>query len=350
MAREFLVDALGERVRVTVEGMPDSDAGRLEDQWRRLSTAGEATSALTVAGSPGIGAEVTGRDLDEVAVALRRAINLRAIEATRGELLVLHAAGLADPATGDVIALVGPSGAGKSTAAATLGTALGYVSDETVAVTPGGDVLPFPQPLAFKLPGGGKRVQGPDELGLLRAGPRLRLSCVALLDRTDAVTVPEVEPVGLGEVVADLVGQVNYFDALPRPLSALDALVRRCGGVHVIRYREAADLLGPVRALLGATAGAPLYSRVEADDAVALDSGAAVLAAGRITVLTPLSALLWGLLVVPQPLPRLVAAAEREFGPAPDGGGEAAVRAVLGELADAGLVRPPRSGRHRARD
>ena len=356
MVREFRVDALGERLRVTVDGMSEADADRLRGQWRRLSFDGEASGTVTVGPKEtGSGradaADVHGRDLDEVGVALRRAINLRAIEASRGRLLTLHAAGLADPVTGDVIALVGPSGAGKSTAAAVLGTALGYVSDETVAVAPSGEVIAFPQPLAFKLPEGpGKRGVGPDELGLLRAGPRLRLSCVALLGRAAAAPVPEIETVGLGDVVGELVEQVNYFDALPRPLTALDALVRRCGGVHVIRYREAADLLDPVRGLLQGSADSATYSRVEADDWVALDGATAVLAESRITVLTPLAALLWRLLDVPQPLHRLAAAAEREFGPAPQQGSADAVRAVLGELADAGLVRSTRSGRHLARD
>lgn len=352
MAREFQVDALGARLRVALDGFAETDADRLRDQWRRLAAEGDAADTITVSAAPGSGADVSGHDLDAVGVALRRAINQRAIEANRGELVAFHAAGLADPATGGVIALVGPSGAGKSNAAAMLGTALGYVSDETVAVTPSGEVLAFPQPLAFKeSEARGRFVAGPDALGLLRPGPRLRLARIALLDRTDAATTPTIRTVGLREVLDDLVAQVNYFNALPQPLSLLDGLVRRCGGVQVISYREAADLVEPVRELLrsGTDSGAT-YSRAAVDDWVDLDGDAVVLARDTITRLSPVSSLVWRLLEVPLTLTRLVAAAEREFGPAPDGGSAEALRAVLQQLADAGLIRSSGAGRHRALD
>ncbi|MEY9951438.1 hypothetical protein [Leifsonia sp. EB34] len=369
MTRGFQVDALGARLRVSLTGMPESDAERLREQWRRLACEGDVTGTVTVAADAGGGADagadggadvradVTGRDLDEVGVALRRAINRRAIEANRGDLAMFHAAGLADPATGDVIALVGPSGAGKSTAAATLGRTLGYVSDETVAVTPSGEVLAFPLPLAHKRSETrGRHVVGPDELGLVRPGPKLRLARIALLVRSQEATTPMVETVGLREVLGDLAEQVNYFSSLPRPLSLLDGLVRRCGGVQVIGYREAADLVEPVRELLrggtdpGRTDAGATYSRAEVDDWIDLGGEAVVHARGTITRLTPVSSLVWRLLEVPLTLPRLVAEAERAFGPAPDGGSADAIRAVLGELADAGLVRPARAARHLARD
>lgn len=351
VAREFQVDALGARLRVALDGFAESDADRLRDQWRRLEAEGDAADTITVAAAPGPGADVSGHDLDAVGIALRRALNQRAIEANRGELVTFHAAGLADPATGDVIALVGPSGAGKSTAAALLGAGLGYVSDETVAVTPAGEVLAFPQPLAFKETAThGRHVAGPDELGLLRPGPRLRLARIALLDRTDEAAEPTISTVGLRDVFDEIVAQVNHFNALPRPLSLLDGLVRRCGGVQVISYREAADLVEPVRELLrsGADPG-PTYSRADVDDWVDLDGDAVVLARDTITRLTPLSSLVWRELEVPLTLTRLVAVAEREFGPAPGGSSADALRAVLHELADAGLVRSS-GARHRALD
>ena len=349
MTGEFQVDALGARLRVAVQGMPESDVDALRGQWSRLASEGDTAGVVTVGGT-GDSADVSGHDLDEVGIALRRTINQRAILARRGELVTLHAAGLADPVTGDVIALVGPSGAGKSTAAAALGTALGYVSDETVAVAPSGEVIAFPQPLAFKRSAArGKHVVGPDELGLVRPGPRLRLARIALLARVDDATTPTVETVGLGEVLGDLAEQVNYFSALPAPLTLLDRLVRRCGGVQVIGYREAADLVRPVRELLRTGAEGATYSRADVDDWVDLDGEAVVHARDTITRLTPVSSLVWRLLDVPQTLPRLVAEAERQFGPAPGGSGADAVRGVLGELVDAGLVRSSR-GRHRARE
>lgn len=352
MAHEFPVDALGARLRVRLEGFADADADRLRGQWRRLETEGRTEDTITVSSAPGSGAHVSGSDIDEVGIALRRALNRRAIEANRGELVMFHAAGLADPVTGDVIALVGPSGAGKSTAAATLGRTLGYVSDETVAVRPSGEVLALPQPLAFKKSEArGKHVVGPDELGLLRPGPRLRLARIALLDRTDAAGGPAIETVGLGEALSDLIAQVNYFNALPQPLSLLDRLVRGCGGVHVISYREAADLVGPVRELMrSGTEADPTYHRTDVDDWVDLDGETVVLERDTITRLTPVSSLVWRLLEAPLTLTRLIAETEREFGPAPEGGSADALRAVLRDLADAGLVRAGHAARHRARD
>jgi hypothetical protein len=171
----------------------------------------------------------------------------------------------------------------------------------------------------------------------------------ALGARLRVVVAGMTETVGLGDVLGDLVEQVNYFNALPAPLTVLDRLVRRCGGVQVIGYREASDLIGPVRELLRTGAEGETYSRAKVDDWVDLDGAAVVHARDTITRLTPVSSLVWRLLDVPLTLPRIVAELERAFGPAPGGSSADAVRGVLRELADAGLVRSSR-GRHLARD
>lgn len=362
MTQGFDVEALGVGLRVEVAGMSRADFRGLRAQWRRVSGAAAPSATISVGvGADASDADVVGRDVDDVGVTLRQLINLRAIERRRQDLLMLHAAGLADPATGDVIALIGPSGAGKTTAASSLGTVLGYVSDETVAVDAGGGVLPFPKPLALKQQDAlRKRVVGPDALGLEEVRRPLRLSRLALLDRRDEYLTPTVATVGLEEALGRIIEQTSYLASLPRALQRLDALIRVSGGVQVIRYHHAGDLIEPVSellrrpvALLAAPARVPSaragdvdavlpgsYERSPVDDWVEIDDGVLVLSEGRIHRLSPLGSLIWDALQSPQPPNRLVAYAEAAFGPAPAGDGHAAVLAMLDELSAAGVVRP----------
>ena len=377
MVQEFDVDVLGVGLRVVVDGMSDADFGRLRDQWRRVRSGRESGSrepsgtVAAVLGGHRLGADVpsadifsadiSSADVAELCVGLRQAINLRAIEARKGELLMFHAAGLADPATGDVIALIGPSGAGKTTAASSLGTVLGYVSDETVAVDATGRVIPFPKPLAVKEQGSTrKRITGPDELGLREVGGPLRISRIALLDRRDERVAPSVTTLGLEDVLPEIVEQTNYFAALPRALRRLESLIRVSGGVHVIRYHHAEDLVEPVSALLKRPAAhlappeaadedavradvrtvAPgSYERSVVDDWIDVAGEVMVLSDGQISRLSALGSLIWRALRSPQTMPGLVAHAEEAFGHAPDDAARSTVQAMLDDLTAAGLVR-----------
>ncbi|KQR51933.1 hypothetical protein ASF88_10050 [Leifsonia sp. Leaf336] len=364
MTQEFDVEALGVGLRVRVAGLTRRDVRRLRAQWRRVSGRGATAATISVVVGDGVaGADVRGRDFDEVSVALRQVINLRAIDRRREDLLMFHAAGLADPATGDVIALIGASGAGKTTVASSLGTALGYVSDETVAVDAVGRVHAFPKPLAVKQRHGlNKRIAGPDTLGLLEAHTPLRLTRLALLDRRDEKVAPTITTVGLEEALVPVIEQTSYFASLPSALQRLDALVEASGGVHVIRYHDAADLVEPVSELLrrrgahlpfpgiversGSVADADTippgsYGRAGVDDWIELDGDMLVLLGGQISRLSPLGSVLWAALQAlqaPQPLEALVAAAEAAFGPAPAGSARVVVEALLDELVAAGLV------------
>jgi hypothetical protein len=359
MTHEFDVEALGVGLRIAVDGMSRSDLHRLRVQWRRVAGHAATGSPISVALGGGVAeADVSGADFDEIGVRLRQAVNLRAIERRRGDLLMFHAAGLADPATGDVIALIGPSGAGKTTAASSLGTVLGYVSDETVAVDAAGRVLPFPKPLAIKegrTPR--KRIASPDALGLKEVHVPLRLARLALLDRRPEKIAPAITTVGLEEALAPIVEQTSYFAVLPGALQRLAALVALSGGVHVIRYHHAADLVEPVTALLrrsgvhvplpavaghrGRVVGAVppgSYGRAQVDDWIELAGDVVVMRGGRISRLSPLASVLWRALQSPQPVAELVACAETAFGPAPADASGSAV-AKLDELVAAGLVR-----------
>src|SRR5690242_6668193 len=69
---------------------------------------------------------------------LSSALTLAVVERQAGRLWMLHAAALADPASGATVVLVAPSGTGKSTAARTLGRRWGYVTDETAGLAADG--------------------------------------------------------------------------------------------------------------------------------------------------------------------------------------------------------------------
>jgi len=178
-------------------------------------------------------------------------VTLQAIGARAGELWMLHAGGVADPATGATIALVGPSGAGKTTATRVLAQEFGYVSDETVGIEESGSVLPYPKPLSVVQPGQGhKRQVSPDEAGLAEAPDTCTLAGLALVNRVDGATL-DVRPVPTGEALVRLAEQTSYVARMDSPLRTMAAHLERVGGAVEITYSEAADLVPVVRQLMG---------------------------------------------------------------------------------------------------
>lgn len=93
---------------------------------------------------------VENSSLPDLLQMLTQAVTRAAIDAQAGRLVMLHAAGIQDPATGAVVALVGPGGTGKTTLIRALGPGRGYITDETVAVTDDHTVLPYPKPLSVR--------------------------------------------------------------------------------------------------------------------------------------------------------------------------------------------------------
>ena len=194
---------------------------------------------------------------EELAENLTSRLTVAAILENAGELMMLHACGVASRETGAVVALVARSGTGKTTAASVLAGKYGYVSDETVAVAPDGSVLPYPKPLSVKQePGEPKRQVGPDELGLQPAPPKPFLQSIVLLDRVEAKDRVEVKDRVEGDrQAAPVLRQVPLADALlalipdsssqaevDEPLQSLCRLIDFVGGVWQVTYAEAADL------------------------------------------------------------------------------------------------------------
>jgi hypothetical protein len=256
---------LGTRVDVVAGGAgADRLAASVSRTWDRCldatgSPAATVVDALldddgeAVAAARGAGAVAAGDErslLDQLTVRL----TLEAIASRHGQLWMLHACAVADPATGASVVLVAPSGTGKTTAAATLGRHFGYLTDETAAIRADGTLVPFPKPLSVLVDGRRpKRQASPDELGLLPAPTEPWLAAIALLERTGA-GAPSVEPVRTVEALPALAAQTSALQLLERPLHLVAGHLDRVGGLKRVRYQEASDLAPAVAELLEAGA------------------------------------------------------------------------------------------------
>lgn len=250
------VSAIGITAAIRLAELPTASKERVIDAW---------SGALAPEGSaPNFEIRVEPElDLDYALASLSQELTMRAIEERRGQMWMLHAAGLADE-DGRVVVLVGPSGRGKTTASTHLGRVFGYVSDETVAIQSDGTVLPYRKPLSIISGGENKEQRSPDQLGLrpLPAAP-LRVAAIAILDRDpDGPEKPTAERVPLSQMIGELVAQSSYLAEMSAPLQDIAAISRSVGGFLRVRCRESRDLAPLIRDLLE---GAP--EEVEIRDA-----------------------------------------------------------------------------------
>ncbi len=207
----------------------------------------------------------------ELAEHLTSRLTVEAILANAGRLTMLHACGVADPATGAVVALVARSGTGKTTAASVLAGTYGYVTDETVAIARDGSMVPYPKPLSVKqgpvLP---KRQVGPDELGLQPAPEEPFIQSIVLLNRVPSgrPAAPVLERVPLADAVLALIPDSSSQGEMVEPLQSLCRLVDGVGGVWQVTYSEAADLPAALEPLFRSQTGsAGEWEAPAADDA-----------------------------------------------------------------------------------
>lgn len=190
---------------------------------------------------------VQGANLEQLSDHLTSALTAAAIENRAGDLLMLHAAGLADD-EGRVLALVAASGIGKSTAAVALGQHLRYVTDETVAIDMDGAVVGYPKPVSLLGRAAGKARKGqigPRQLDLKVAMGPLKLRRIALLDRdqTGDRVRPEISAVPLFDALLALIPQTSSLSRLSDPICYLMNLIHSCGGVWRVSYSEASSLV-----------------------------------------------------------------------------------------------------------
>lgn len=218
----------------------------------------EASVAVVVDTDPDVLAEarragaLAYSDVDSALHFLSSAVTVRAIDARAGELIMLHAAGLAGP-DGSVVGFVAPSGTGKTTLARTLGAHYGYVTDETLAIAPDLSVLPYPKPLSVIEGPGIKEQWGAESLDLapLPAAP-LRLTRLVLLDRRyNGPPEPVLTELPHLDGIARLAEQLSYLTRIPGRLHALSAMVDAVGGLSILSYRDARTILALMPGLLG---------------------------------------------------------------------------------------------------
>lgn len=365
MPRNLTVAALGDVVRIDLSRLTAENAVAVEQAWRDAKT----DNTPQHDGDPAHAESPSVAPLDEVSREvmlsdLSQRVTLAAIEHARGRLWMLHAAGVALD-DGRVVVLVGPSGRGKTTASRTLGRHFGYVSDETVAIGPGGSIHPYRKPLSvIEQPHAPKAQRAPSDLSL-RPLPDvpLRLAAIVLLDRQpDAGDEPVVEPVDLGDALTEIVAQTSYLPSLPEPLRTLAAHVAAVGGIRRVIYREAESLVPLIPALADVAAPQPapreaatadrrttklrggVYTRTFADDAIDLDEPERIALLhidpaghGTVRVIAGVAPALWraaGGATIEQ----LTDAATDEHGEPEHGDAGAAVAATADELVEAGVL------------
>jgi len=326
----FTVSALGTPVGVELSGFSETDAAIIRAAWARTIT--DEPAGVTVRIQPPAIGELAQR--------------ITAAASPAG--LVLKAGAVAD-SSGGVVALIG-SGvttaitALASTNAAAQGPALGYVSDELIALD-GLRVTGFAAPLAIASPGSKrKRSAGPDTLGLASAPAQLELRRIVVLDRQpNGPGVLTVTPLEFAEAVEYLVPLAAGLEGLEAPLLSL---VAASGGIARITYREAADLAAvlPFDAVEPETwkpvppvPGEGGMRRAAYDDAITDGRRVIVLHAGTVRVIDGVGSIVW-LAAVGTTIDEIVAIVTARFGTPPTGTPRGHVDDAVVQLRAAGVL------------
>ncbi|MDR2996967.1 MAG: PqqD family peptide modification chaperone [Microbacterium sp.] len=245
MGERIVISAVGVSVEIDMAELADGDREQVAEAWRdaRLPDGRHVDVTVRVAASD---------DAERMLSDLSTRVTLAALEHRKGDLWMLHAAGLADE-RGHVVVLAAPSGTGKTTAARHLSAHYAYVSDETVGIDSQGGIVAYRKPLSVIQPDRVHKEQIPPsqfEGGEWPAKP-LRLSALAVLERDpEAPETPEVTPLSTAEALEKLGPQSSYLCDLRDALHLLEALLRATGGAVRIRYREASSLDDAVASLL----------------------------------------------------------------------------------------------------
>jgi hypothetical protein len=208
---------------------------------------------LTIAlGAEGARVDLAETDVDLLMHRLSPLVTMRAIDQQAGRLLMLHAAGLADLATGATIGLVAPSGTGKTTAVSLLARDMGYVTDETLGVREDGAIALYAKPLSVIEADNApvKRQVPPRDLGLLEAPQSCHLDSLMVLDRDGSVDA-WVEDVPMLESLAKLSAESSHLAQLEHPLHRMADAIDRAGGLKVLHYADSEQLPGLLKVLSG---------------------------------------------------------------------------------------------------
>lgn len=253
MSAEVWLDALGARVQVRC---PQEMLPALREQWRHclIERPGRAPADEVI----DLVADADDRDADpqlRIRSAQYRVASICTVTGIgihRGARLMLHAAGVGDPLSGRVAALVAASGTGKTTASARLSAAgLAYLTDEAVAIDEFFLALPYPKPLSVVVDPDrplDKSQHGPDELGMDVLQGDAEIGAVVLLRRDPTrQAAPQLSAVDPLDAVLALIPQTSALPSLHRPLARVAALLRHVGGVQALDYRDIEDAAALLR-------------------------------------------------------------------------------------------------------
>lgn len=256
--------ALGARLVLDLGDATPEQVERVRALWH-LCIAGDDGSGSSRprvdAGTLSVGdrfAQIDESDPDSesgVLMQLTQDVTRTLIAAQVGRVLMLHAGALAHPETGASIVYVAPGGTGKTTLTRTLGPGLAYLTDETVAITETGEILPYPKPLSIRpAPFRGiKHETAPAALGLRAPEVTPWVAGVVVLRREAPGEHVEAEPVELFDALTMLAPESSSLDKLNRPLHRLAELLDRTGGLRRLHYVEATALAPFVAEVTGRT-------------------------------------------------------------------------------------------------
>ncbi|MFV0463978.1 MAG: hypothetical protein ACK5MP_12410 [Nostocoides sp.] len=257
----LLLETLGVRWRVDTSALDEPQAARLAELWDRAVIEDDGAPAMDFtilpSGSvqPPLAAPeaVVTEDFDRFPYVFSRALTLASIDHQRGQLLMFHAAGLASPDGQSALVLYAASGTGKSTAARTLATTWGYLTDETVGITSDLRVLPHPKPISMipvGAPPGTKEEFSPDELALQATPPAARVAAVVGLRREPEHTPATLVAIDLIEGLAAALSQTSSTALVPQPLHRLSEVLTQGGGPWLLEYTEIEEGLTLLRQLI----------------------------------------------------------------------------------------------------
>jgi energy-coupling factor transporter ATP-binding protein EcfA2 len=301
---------LGSLIEVTIVGLDEAQTREVEQSWQWCLAAGDdalqapATRLVfSVGDASPVGDSRSYRDFETFASDLAGFVTRAAIDAADSKWMLVHAAAIAHPQTGEVIAFIGASGAGKSTLAKALAADYVYVTDETLAVDLAtGEVLAYPKPISMfsNGPGSPKKQVGPAQLGFEQAAQPLRLRQVFLLDRQiEPAGMPQTKSITTLRAVEKLVPQVSYLPRRANPISDMVRLAEWGSGIEVLTYSEAADLVAFVEIQFEAGKSEPQLDKqsawVRTGPNAAMTSGEEVilLVDGRVVALEGIAAAIW---------------------------------------------------------